>query len=196
MAGTTHPSPVGQAGSSWEQNVDAVAVRQSRAALFLLGATSVVFGALALFWPKATVSVIAVLFGIQLLVLGVVRIVQSFAVSEVKVGVRILLIILGLISMVVGVLCLRHPLQTVTILAALLGLFWLVGGVIDIIRAVSDHSGLEALVGVLGAVAGLVVLAWPQPTVLVISVVFGIWLLAFGVLMVVAGVREGRRATA
>jgi uncharacterized membrane protein HdeD (DUF308 family) len=157
-----------------------------RAAKLLLGGASAVLGGLLVLWPDVSAATVAVLFGIQLLLHGVVRIVQSFLVGD-SAGERVLLTLLGVLSVAAGVLCLRHPLQTVAALALLVGLFWLIGGLIEICRAVTGRavrSWSDALSGLLGALAGLVVLCWPGPTVLVLTVLVGIWLLLFALLMI------------
>jgi uncharacterized membrane protein HdeD (DUF308 family) len=167
--------------------------REARWPRILLGGMTAVLGGLAVFWPSPTVAVVAVLLGIQLLGYGAARIIQSVTVDDARVVARILFALLGVLSIVVGVLCLRRPMQTMTALAMLVGLFWLIGGLIEIIRAVSDQSwnrGLDAVTGGLGALTGVVVLAWPQPTVLVMTVLVGLWLLAFGILTIASAVRR------
>jgi uncharacterized membrane protein HdeD (DUF308 family) len=167
----------------------------SKGAAIFAGAVSVIFGLLIMFWPDVTIKAVAVLFGIQLLVHGAFRLAQSFAITDVGGGSRALLAVLGVLSIIVGVLCLRNVLQTIAVLTLLLGLFWLVGGIIELFRAITDESmpnrGLAALSGALGAVAGIVVLVWPEITVLALAVVLGIWLVLFGVIAIVAGLRAG-----
>lgn len=167
----------------------------SAAGLLVLGAASAVLGGLMLLWPQATVSVVAVLIGVQFLVHGVVRLGQAVASSGSRIGTRILLAMLGLLSLVVGVLCLQHRQQTVAALALLVGLVWLAGGLLELARAVTERgpgSGLAALSGLFGVLAGVVVISWPRPTVLVLAVLVGLWLLAFGLVMVVSGIRAAR----
>jgi uncharacterized membrane protein HdeD (DUF308 family) len=163
-------------------------------ALLASGAVSVVIGLLVVFWPGVTVGVVAVLFGLQLLVHGVFRIVQSVTVTDASGGGRVMFALLGLLSIIVGVLCLRNVLQTVAVLALLLGLFWLVGGIIELIQAAGDGSrpdrGLTAVRGAVATLAGIVVLVWPAMTVTTLAVVLGLWLVIFGVLAIVAGLRS------
>jgi uncharacterized membrane protein HdeD (DUF308 family) len=159
----------------------------TRPAGLVLGITSVIAGVLVVAWPEVTVAVVAVLFGLQLLVYGLVRIGQSVATRDAGPGERMLLLLLGLVSVVVGVLCLRHLLQTVTALTLLVGLFLLAGGLLEIVRALAGRtvrSGLELAGGVIGTLAGVVALCWPEPTVLVLAVLFGAWLLVFGAITI------------
>jgi uncharacterized membrane protein HdeD (DUF308 family) len=167
----------------------------------VLGALSVAAGLAMLAWPAETVLVIAVVIGLQLLVNGVVRLVQSFAADDGSGGERTLVALLGIFSILVGVLCLRNILQTVTVLAILVGLFWLVGGIIEVIGGLSTGSvpgrGWRLLSGALGVVAGIAVLAYPGISLGALAVVFGVYLLLFGVISIVAGLavrRAARRA--
>jgi uncharacterized membrane protein HdeD (DUF308 family) len=164
----------------------------------LLGALSVVAGLAMLAWPAETVLVIAVVIGIQLLVNGVVRLVQSFAADDGSGGERTLVALLGIFSILVGVLCLRNILQTVTVLAVLVGVFWLVGGIIEVIGGLSTGSvpgrGWRLLSGALGVIAGIAVLAYPGISLGALVVLFGIYLLLFGVISIVTGLAVRRAA--
>jgi uncharacterized membrane protein HdeD (DUF308 family) len=191
------PEYAGRRPTGAGQPAHPVSWEQTRTALVMLGGASVLLGALILLWPDATVTVVAVLFGLQLLFNGVVRLVQSLAVDDARAGTRVLLALLGLLSIVVGVLCLRDPLQTVALLALLLGLFWLIAGLIEVSNAMTDRTSghtVTGLLGVLSILAGLTVLAWPRPTLLVLTVLLGIWILVFGIVMIVTGLRMGARA--
>lgn len=167
-----------------------------RSALLLLGGTSVVLGALMMFWPDITVAVVAVLVGIQLLIHGGARLLQSFTLDGAGVGARILLSLLGLISIVLGVLALRHLLQTVAAVALIVGLFWLMAGVLELLRGFGDRTNWSAVDiggGVLAVLAGIVLLCWPKPTVLVLAVLTGAWFVLSGLLTIVSAVRADRR---
>jgi uncharacterized membrane protein HdeD (DUF308 family) len=164
--------------------------------LLLLGGTSVVLGALMMFWPDITVAVVAVLVGIQLLIHGGARLLQSFTLDGAGVGARILLSLLGLISIVLGVLALRHLLQTVAAVALIVGLFWLMAGVLELLRGFGDRTNWSAVDiggGVLAVLAGIVLLCWPKPTVLVLAVLTGAWFVLSGLLTIVSAVRADRR---
>ncbi len=159
--------------------------------LVALGVLSVVAGLAMLVWPEETVLVIAVLIGIQLLVNGLVRLVQSFAADDAAGGERVLLALLGIFSILVGVLCLRNILQTVAALAILVGVFWLISGIIDVIGGLSPGSvpgrGWRLLSGALGVIAGIAVLAYPGISLAVLVALFGIWLLLYGAISIGTG---------
>lgn len=168
-----------------------------------LGCLSVVAGLAMLAWPEETVLVVAVLIGLQLLVNGVVRVVQSLAADDAGGGERTLVALLGILSILVGVLCLRNILQTVAVLTVLVGVFWLVAGIIDLIVGLSPGSGAgrgwRLLSGALAVVAGIAVLAYPGISLGALVILFGIYLLLFGLVSIATGIvfrREALRAGA
>src|SRR5260370_25209931 len=92
--------------------------------LMAFGIITVVAGFMALVWPSVTLLVVAVLFGVQLIVAGVFRFVAAFASDDLTGGTRVLLALLGVLSLVIGLYAVRHVLLTIVALALLLGIFW------------------------------------------------------------------------
>jgi uncharacterized membrane protein HdeD (DUF308 family) len=157
------------------------------------GIVTLLAGLLALAWPGRTVVVIAVLFGIQLVVAGVFRFVAAFASDDESGGTRVLLALLGVLSFIVGLYALRHVLVTIVALALLLGIFWIVNGAVETFTALS-HRGMQGrgwtiFMGLLSVVAGVVVLAYPGISLATLAIVLGFWLLVFGVMEIVMAFR-------
>src|SRR6476469_10807607 len=98
-------------------------------------------GVVVLVWPSETLLVIAVLFGIQLIVSGIFRFVAALAVDDISGGTRVLLALLAVLSIIVGLWAVRHVDMTLLVLAALLGIFSVVTVSIKIYTALS-HSGM------------------------------------------------------
>jgi uncharacterized membrane protein HdeD (DUF308 family) len=149
------------------------------------GVVSIVAGLLSLAWPGPTLLVLAVLFGIELIVWGIYRLVGAITFGDAAGGgARTLWAILGVLSLLLGFYSLRHIVITLLSLGLLLGIFWLVDGIGLIVSAVEHRGmpgrGLSLLSGVLGAIAGLVLLVWPAISILTLSVLVGIWLLILG----------------
>jgi uncharacterized membrane protein HdeD (DUF308 family) len=99
----------------------------------------------------------------------------------------------GLIGIVAGVLVLRHPFDTATLLAVILGLVWIVGGSIDLISALADKSlsdpGLTAISGALSLGAGVLIVSWPAPTLVVVGVIGGLYLVIIGLVIAATAVK-------
>ncbi|WP_157995798.1 HdeD family acid-resistance protein [Thermomonospora amylolytica] len=151
-----------------------------------VGVLSALLGLVIVAWPDATIKVVAVLFGLKLVIHGVYRIVQAVLANEAGGGVRVLFTLLGVLSLGIGVLVLRAPLQTVELLALLFGLFWLITGTVGLVNALTERSGPgrggAAFLAVASVVAGLVLLLWPAITLTALTWLFGLWLITWGLL--------------
>ena len=152
--------------------------------VFAYGVLTLLAGVFVIAWPGVTLLVLAVLFGVQLIVSGIFRFVASFASDDLTGGTRVLLALLGVLSVIIGLWAVRHVLLTLLALIVFLGIFWVVNGVIDIFSALSHrqmvHRGWTALTGVLSVLAGIIVLASPGLSLFGLAVILGVWLPIFG----------------
>ncbi|HEV2371346.1 MAG TPA: HdeD family acid-resistance protein [Streptosporangiaceae bacterium] len=157
------------------------------------GVLTVAVGIVALVWPGRTLLVIAVLFGIQLIVAGIFRFVGAFASSDLSGGTRVLYAVLGLLSLVIGLYAVRHILLTLLALVLLLGIFWVVNGVVELFAALSHREmpdrGWTGFMGVLSILAGIVVLVYPGLSLFVLDVVISVWLVVFGIMEISLALR-------
>ena len=163
-----------------------LAFARSWPALMFMGVVSLVIGVIVMVWPSETLVVLSVLFGIQLLVLGLFRVVSAF--SEFTASPT-LSVFAGILLMIGGVVVLRHPFGTVEVLATILGVVWIVSGSLEAIDAVAnplrDHRVWHGIGGLLSLVAGIVVVAWPAPTIAVVAWIGGIQLVVLGVVVLI-----------
>lgn len=155
-------------------------------AFMAAGIASVVVGAIMLAWPKETLTVVAVLIGIALVVAGVMRLMDGFTSHEASGGKRVVSVVIGLLATVLGLYCIRHYHFTITALAIIVGLFWVIHGVADIAVGLFagrfPGRGLTTVTGVLSLCVGVIVLFWPTISITVLVVVLGIWLIIYGLL--------------
>jgi uncharacterized membrane protein HdeD (DUF308 family) len=163
--------------------------------LLAFSLVTLVLGIMVMAWPHATIKLVALLFGLQLLIGGVFSLVRAF--TDRGESSRVLLAVLGVLGIVVGIFVLRHLFETVVIMVVLLGVYWVLHGIIEFFVAV-DHKGapargLSIVAGILSFVAGVVVLSWPAPTLLVLIWVLGVWLVVYG-LVGIAGAFMVRHA--
>jgi uncharacterized membrane protein HdeD (DUF308 family) len=167
-------------------------------AAVLGGAVSVVLGVLVLAWPEATLKVGAVLFGIQLVVIGVVRVVLGLLVGSVEGWVRAVYVVSGVLVAIAGIVCIRQPVLSVAVIVLVIGVGWLVEGVALIAAGASSGSGRwpTLVAGGVSLVAGVVLLAYPVETT-ELMLTLGGWLLVLIGIMSMVGVpwlmRESRR---
>lgn len=140
-------------------------------------------------WPDASVTVFTVLLAIQLIIAGIFRIGAALSQSRSE-GARALVGISGGLALIVGLLILRDPLQSVLVLGMILGVFWLIAGVIDILSALigppRSGRGWEILSGIVSVLAGGFLLVYTDLSLKLLVVFVGIWLIVAGILAVVA----------
>jgi len=157
------------------------------------GILTLLAGVAVLAWPSETLLVIAVLFGVQLIISGIFRFVGALASDDLTGGTRVMLALLGVLSIIIGLWAVRHAVLTLVALIVFLGIFWVINGLIEIFAALSHRDmpdrGWSVLMGVLSAIAGIIVLAYPDLTLVGLAVILGIWLLVFGILEIIAAFR-------
>ena len=154
--------------------------------VFFFGIATVLLGIVVIAWPDETIVVVAVLFGIQLILAGIFRFVSALAIDDAPGGTRVLLALLGVLAFIVGIYALRHVNVTIAALALLLGIFWIVNGAIELFTAIGHREmparGWTIILSLLSIVAGIVVLAYPDISLRALAIVLGIWLVALGVI--------------
>ena len=149
--------------------------------LATLGVVNLAVGILAVFWPGVTLTVIGFLFGIQLLVVGGLRMLLSLVVPDLD--SRWLGALIGVLSVVVGLLALREPLRTLEILVILVGIVWVIWGLVGLVTAAVVPSGSRTgaiLEGAASLISGAVLLIWPDITIRGLTLVIGIALVVIG----------------
>jgi uncharacterized membrane protein HdeD (DUF308 family) len=154
--------------------------------LFFFGIVTVVLGILITVRPVDTVYAFAILFGIWALIAGLFKIVAAIADRGDTGGMRLLGVIFGLLAVLVGLLVLHHQFETVAVVGFLIGLFWVVGGLAELIGAFSvtpaPHRVWQAIAGIIGIVVGILALVYPGLSLAVIALLFGLWLILYGVM--------------
>ncbi|MFI0999398.1 HdeD family acid-resistance protein [Streptomyces galbus] len=171
------------AGVPADGGLDGQLAGLSRSWTWLLGpaVATLVPGVLALVWPDATLHVLAVLIALSLIVTGAFRFVAAVAPRH---GDRFTGLLIAVLYVLAGVLCLRHPLQTVAALALITGAVWLVTGLLTAFTALGTrdlpHRGVVLGVAALVVVAGIVVLALPTESARALTRLLGLWLVLLG----------------
>jgi uncharacterized membrane protein HdeD (DUF308 family) len=154
--------------------------------LVALGVLSLVLGVLVLAWPGATLLVVAVVFGLQLVVAGAMRISSSGLLPSQPAWLRPVSLALGVLSVVAGVVCLLRPGTSLLVIAILIAAGWLSEGVATLaqgLRAGRAVPGRTFLIGsgAVSVVAGLVVAIFPGSSLVLLARLAGIMLVLIGV---------------
>ena len=129
---TTDGSPVRNQSNDFDTTPNGTA--RHTGLRIAIGILSIVVGILVVARPVDTLFFVAVLFGIQLVILGVVRIVLAASVSDLPRGLKILSVVLGILTIIAGVICFTRPQASLVILAILLAVGWIADGIADLAR--------------------------------------------------------------
>jgi uncharacterized membrane protein HdeD (DUF308 family) len=108
------------------------------------GILGVIVGLIAIAWPGMTALALLYILGAWAIVTGAVDIVGAFA-SGLKGGKRIWLIIVGLLSVVVGIIFFVHPGAGALALLWLIGIYLIVYGVLRIVDGFTRPPEVEAV---------------------------------------------------
>ncbi len=159
-------------------------------------------GAAVLTWPKPSIVVASMLFGVFLVVRGTEQVVFAFTL-EVHDASRALMILSGALSLILAMLAFRHFGQgsAVLMLAVCIGIGLLFQGCAETALAAS-HPGLPGrswhiFLGIATAIAGVVVVVWPFRSITALAIVAGIWLVLMGISQIIWSLwaRKAMRAT-
>jgi uncharacterized membrane protein HdeD (DUF308 family) len=170
-----------------------VAVARHWGWLLTFGVLSILLGIALLVWPGRTLLVLAIFLGAYLLVSGIFQIVAAFSESGASTGFRWLIGISGFFGIVLGLFAFRSWAHAVIVLVLLIGFGFLFRGMAQLIEGIADKGlpgrGWQIFSGIVGILAGLVVLMYPGPSLTVLAVLSGIWLIVLGVIEVVGAFR-------
>jgi uncharacterized membrane protein HdeD (DUF308 family) len=161
----------------------------------LLGAATMVLGVALLFDPVAAARTLALLIGSAFVIGGLLELASGW-----HSGRRWSAILLGAILVIGGVLATAWPRPTLLTVALVAGVSLIAHGAVRVGVAMLERDeqrnwGWLVLAGAVNIIAGVVAVAWPQATVLVLSLLLGAQIAAFGLLLLVAAfVRPGDRA--
>jgi len=157
--------------------------------LLARGILAVVFGLLALIWPRISLIVLMLLFAAYVFVDGVITLVTGFRGRGID--RRWLLAVLeGAAGVLIGILTVLWPEITAMVLLVLIALWAVVTGVLEIaagVQASRATAGGWLLLagGVLSVIIGILLLAYPAGGALAVVWLIGLYALVFGVLLCV-----------
>jgi len=154
--------------------------------LALFGVITVGFGIALTFKPGRSVHTIAVIIGIWLLILGVVRLIQAIGASGERAG----LVIVGLLSIVIALILLHHTTTTVAVLGFIVGIFWTVGGVAELFYGFGANDGAVSwptvILGLIATIIGILCLVYPNLSLSIICVIVGLGMIVYGIVVILA----------
>lgn len=177
------PEPAESAATYRGDSLLAAAASASWTAVLIGGLCMIAAGVVLLAWPQATLTVVAIIIGLALIVSGLVRLYEGFTAQGETGGMRTAYVVVGLLAVLAGLYCLRHHALSIVLVAFVTGVYFIVHGIADIGVAATTQlpgRGLRAALGIFSLGAGIVMVAWPAPTLVLLLTLVGAWLLCYG----------------
>ena len=160
--------------------------------VLVTGVASLILGILVLLWPGPSLLAAGVLFGLYLILSGVLQLAAAFGTHKTT-SLRVLAFISGALSILLGLFCFRGPMESILLLALWIGIGWLVRGITQTVAAAHDPAvparGWQVFLGIVTFVAGIVLIVSPFTSIAVLTLVAGWWLLVVGVVEITTALR-------
>ena len=165
--------------------------RRSGGVVVVVGAISIVAGILAIVYPDVTLLALALIAGINLLLLGILGLVDAVTSDDDAGGTRVLSGVLGLLGVIAGLVVMRRPGESLLALILIIGVWFVVSGLVDAIRAfvVPGDRAFRLLVAVFDLVLGGLILALPDVSLKTMAVLAGIAFIVRGIFAVLIGLK-------
>jgi uncharacterized membrane protein HdeD (DUF308 family) len=127
----------------------------------LAGLLSIVAGVIILFKPGDSLATLAVIAGIFLVLDAIVELVASLSGATQNRG---LVALLGVLSLLVGIVLIRHPIAGVAAVALLIGLWLVTVGAVRLVAAFErpDHRAWNLFAAAVEIIAGIVIVSSPD----------------------------------
>ena len=164
-------------------------LRQFGTLLIIAGVLGVIAGVLAIVFPDLTLLALALIAGINLLLLGALSLVDAFS-DDGDTTSRVLAVVLGLLGIMAGLVVMRRPGESLLAVLIVLGIWLVVTGIVDLVRAFANAQdrGYRLLAAAVDIVLGGLILALPDVSLKTLALLIGIAFIVRGALSVVRGV--------
>jgi uncharacterized membrane protein HdeD (DUF308 family) len=155
--------------------------------LVLIGIVSVVAGGILVAKPSHSLATLSVVFGIFLLIDGIVDVASSFGRGEES---RALTAIVGLLAIVIGILLIRHPTTAVSAIGLIIGIWLVAAGAVRLLAAfaIGGHVFMRVLIALLEIVVGVIIVSDPHIGYATLAILLGIWLIINGLAWIGLGI--------
>jgi uncharacterized membrane protein HdeD (DUF308 family) len=172
--------------------------RRSGGVVVVVGVLSIVAGVLAIVYPDLTLLALALIAGINLLLLGVLGLVDAVTSDDDAGGTRVLSGVLGLLGVIAGLVVMRRPGESLLAIILILGVWFIVSGLVDVIRAlvVPGDRAFRLLVAVFDLVLGGLILALPDVSLKTMAILAGVAFIVRGIFAVLIGLKLRKVAAA
>lgn len=157
-------------------------------AFLVAGLVSIAAGILAIVFPDITLLALGIFIGVGLLFAGALDIAAAVGGAP---DSRALSAIVGVVTIIAGVVCLRRPGESLIALVVVLGIYLIVTGIVRFIRAFAEleDRALQLGLALVDIILGVLILALPGVSLVTLAILFALSLLARGAFMVLVGFR-------
>jgi len=107
-----------------------------------------------------------------------------------------LVLLQGIVILILGIMFLTWPFETLLVMVTFLGAYWFVSGIFALIGLGMDrtNAALKAVLGILGIIAGILILIYPLFSTILVPFLFivliGVWGVIMGAVSLYGGIRE------
>ena len=149
----------------------------------IVGLITLAGGIVLVAYPGPTLTVIALLVGIELLIGGLFLIVGALGHPA---GSRVWGVLGGSLAVIAGVIVLRHPSGSILVVAMAVGIYLILSGVLRLVGATESREGRGWLVlaALIDLALGIVIVSWPSFGITTLAIVLGIVLIVRGLALV------------
>src|SRR2546425_12169569 len=152
------------------------------------GIVAILFGILTLVWPKLSLTVLVLLFGIFAVVSGITAVAAALRTrGEQGWG---LLLFEGIVGILAGVVALVWPGITALVFLYLLAAWAIITGILELVAPLSfpmsgGRTVLMVLAGLVSVVFGILIAAQPSSGLLAVVWLIGVYAIVYGVMYIV-----------
>jgi len=166
--------------------------KSTSTSLILLGVLGVIVGVIAIAWPGVTITALVILFAIYAFIGAGLQAMRAF--SSRTAGPVFGHLLLALIDLAAGVVALVWPGPTALVLVLVVAIWAFVAGFAEIFAAFGsgETAGTRAMFIVTGLISiafGVVLSACPDIGAVTFALLFGLYILIYGVSEIVIGVQ-------
>ncbi len=151
------------------------------------GLAAIVFGILTLVWPKLSLSVLVLLFGVFAVISGITAV--AAALRNTREQGWGFLLTQGILGILAGAIALIWPGITALAFLYLLAAWAILTGVVEIVAPLSfpmsgGRAVLSVLTGLVSIVFGILIAAQPSSGLLAVVWLIGVYAIVFGIMYV------------
>ena len=151
------------------------------------GIIAIALGIILIAWPAPTVKVFIIIFGLFVLIDGLVNVIRSIVLASRKERWGWTLVG-GLLGFLIGAIILAHQEFALSFVVILVGIWAIIMGVSELAIAFDmppeSGRGLVGLLGVLSLIIGIIILVYPFGSVYALMVVLAIYAFFAGLYLI------------